>query len=350
MKMLIQHKIQAGFAVALAFLLLTGAAAWWSAQRNVETFRWVDHTREVLDKLGGTRTAMLHTESGARGFAIAGEELFLQPYQTGIVEAQKAFAAAKRLTEDNPNQQRRFAVLEPLVQKKISHASKVVELRRSGDTAGALQFIAAGQGQQTMDEIDKLITEMETEEEQLLQQRTARAQTLAHTTIAIVVFGSLLAVGLVGLARVSVRRDFHKRQQAEAERDQFFTLSLDIFGIANTDGYFKRVNPAFVATLGWSAEEIQTRPFLELVHPDDRAATIREVEKLAAGQPTLHFENRYQCKDGAWKWLAWRAAPRPDGTIYCSGRDMTATKASPSRSTPSATPCWRPTPRGAFRG
>jgi PAS domain S-box-containing protein len=326
MKMLIQQKIQAGFAVALAFLLLTGATAWWSGQRNAEGFRRVDHTREVIDALQDTRAGLLNTETGNRGFAISGDEAFLQPYQAGIPAVQKSLAAAKRLTQDNPNQQRRLAMLEPLIQKKMSYLNECIKLRRSGDTAGALQFIASGKGDRMMDQISKLIAEMEAEEGQLLQRRMAKAQAASRATIAIVIFGSLLAVGLVALANVIVRHDFEKRQQAEAERDRFFTLSLDLLGIANTDGYFKRVNSAFTATLGWGAEEMLARPFIEFVHPDDRPATLREVEKLAAGQPTLQFENRYQCKNGSWKTLAWRARPQPDGTLYATGHDATDRK------------------------
>ena len=107
---------------------------------------------------------------------------------------------------------------------------------------------------------------------------------------------------------------------------RFFELSLDLLCIAGTDGYFKQLSPSFTHTLGWSAEEMLARPFLDFVHPDDRAATLREVEKLAAGQPLLHFENRYQCKNGSWKTVAWRCNPQPDGTLYATGRDVTELK------------------------
>jgi len=280
-----------------------------------------------MDALQATLEELLNIETGIRGFAISGDEAFLQPYQAGVAAAQQAFAAAKRLAQDNPNQQRRLAVIEPLIEKKISFVAECIRLRRGGDTAGASQLIASGQGKQTMDEIRRLIGEAEAEETQLLQQRTARAQALARTTMAMVAFGSLLAVGLVGLASVMVRRDFEKRRQAEAERDRFFTLALDMLCIAGPDGYFKRVNPAFTATLGWSEAELLARPFLDFVHPDDRAATRAEMEKLAAGQPTIFFRNRYQCKDGSWKTLSWRTMPQPDGMNYACARDVTELKA-----------------------
>jgi two-component system sensor histidine kinase/response regulator len=114
-------------------------------------------------------------------------------------------------------------------------------------------------------------------------------------------------------------------EKREAELDRFYTLSLDMLGIATLDGYFRRLNPAFSKTLGFTTEELLSQPFLDFVHPDDRVATLLEVEKLSHGEVTLDFENRYQCKDGSWKWLSWKAHPFPDeGLMYVSARDMSA--------------------------
>jgi len=109
--------------------------------------------------------------------------------------------------------------------------------------------------------------------------------------------------------------------------DRFFILSLDLLCIAGTDGYFKQLNPAFSRTLGYTTDELLARPFLDFVHPDDRAATLAEMEKLSRGAPTLHFENRYRCRDGAWKWLSWKVHPFPDeGLLYATARDVTEGK------------------------
>ena len=116
-------------------------------------------------------------------------------------------------------------------------------------------------------------------------------------------------------------------ERSKADRDRFFTLSLDMLCIANSGGYFKRVSPAFTRTLGWSAEELVSRPFLSFVHPDDQAATLREVERQTiSGEQVLHFENRYQHKDGSWRTLSWMSMPQPGGLMYATARDVTASK------------------------
>jgi PAS domain S-box-containing protein len=113
----------------------------------------------------------------------------------------------------------------------------------------------------------------------------------------------------------------------QAERDRLFELSLDLLCTAGLDGYFRRVNPAFERVLGYSTEELTSRPFVDFVHPDDREATLAEVEKLADGLVTIDFENRYRCSDGSYKWLGWRAMPVPEeGLIFAVARDVSAQK------------------------
>jgi len=113
-----------------------------------------------------------------------------------------------------------------------------------------------------------------------------------------------------------------------AELNRIFQLSIDMIGIANMEGYFLKVNPAFERVLGYSEKELLDRPFLEFVHPEDVDATQRiMMEQLARGVSLVHFENRYRCKDGTYRWLDWTAQPvLPDGVIYAVARDVTKRK------------------------
>lgn len=118
--------------------------------------------------------------------------------------------------------------------------------------------------------------------------------------------------------------DISERIRAEEQRDRFFTLSLDLFCIASTDGYFKTINPAFTQMLGWSEEELLRRPILDFVHPDDIDATRNELALLDKNDSsTLGFENRYRCKDGSWRRLAWKALPQPGKLLFATARDIT---------------------------
>ncbi len=111
------------------------------------------------------------------------------------------------------------------------------------------------------------------------------------------------------------------------ELDRFFTTSLELLGVAGTDGYFKRLNPAFERTLGYTAEELTASPFIDFVHPDDRQATLDEVTKLASGIDTISFENRYRCRDGRYVWLSWTTTPAVEsGLLYAAARDITERK------------------------
>jgi two-component system, sensor histidine kinase and response regulator len=121
---------------------------------------------------------------------------------------------------------------------------------------------------------------------------------------------------------------FMERRRAEEELDRFFALSIDPLCIAGFDGYFKRLNPAWERVLGHSIEELCRVPYLDFVHPDDRAATVGAADKVAAGSSVLSFENRYRAADGSYRWLVWAAVPYADErSIYAAARDVTEYKA-----------------------
>ncbi|HEX7780331.1 MAG TPA: PAS domain S-box protein, partial [Vicinamibacterales bacterium] len=120
---------------------------------------------------------------------------------------------------------------------------------------------------------------------------------------------------------------FIDRRRAQEDLDRFFTLSLDMLCVASFNGYFKRVNPAWQRILGYTEAELLSRPYFELVHPDDRNATVKEARKAAQGQEILYFENRYFHKDGTIRWLLWTASPFPEQqVIYAAARDITERK------------------------
>jgi PAS domain S-box-containing protein len=120
---------------------------------------------------------------------------------------------------------------------------------------------------------------------------------------------------------------FVDRKRAEEELDRFFALSLDLFGIANFNGHFVRVNPAWRQVLGYDEATMLSTPYLELIHPDDRDSTTATGPALRAGTGISSFENRYRAADGSYRWVQWTATPSDDrSAIYAVGRDVSVQK------------------------
>ena len=103
----------------------------------------------------------------------------------------------------------------------------------------------------------------------------------------------------------------------------FFDLSIDMFCIANAEGYFIELNQRWSETLGYSIEELKSKPYVEFVHPDDRGDTQNATVKLSKGEPVFTFKNRYIHKSGKVVWLSWNSVNR-DGIVYAVARDITS--------------------------
>jgi diguanylate cyclase (GGDEF)-like protein/PAS domain S-box-containing protein len=127
---------------------------------------------------------------------------------------------------------------------------------------------------------------------------------------------------VMGLTSTIVAR----RARADRRARSFFDLSHDMLCAANMDGYFVELNSAW-SCLGYTHEELRSVPFVELVHPDDRARTEAEAAGLFEGAETVGFENRYLAKDGSWHWLRWSSTLAPDEPlIYARATDVTTLK------------------------
>lgn len=131
--------------------------------------------------------------------------------------------------------------------------------------------------------------------------------------VAFVVVGTL--VGSVASERLDLEQVVSRHGE----------LSVDLICTATFDGFFTQLNPSWERVLGYSADELKGRPFLDFVHPDDRDATIDVVGGLAvAGAEVLNFQNRFRCRDGSYRWLEWTARADVGARLmFAVGRDVT---------------------------
>jgi PAS domain S-box-containing protein len=114
-------------------------------------------------------------------------------------------------------------------------------------------------------------------------------------------------------------------RQKNEEMDGYFTNTLDLLCIADTDGHFRRLNREWESALGYSPAELEGKRFLDFVHPDDMEASLGAMAELNAGKKVLQFTNRYRHRDGSYRWIEWRLFPAGN-LFYASARDVTERK------------------------
>jgi PAS domain S-box-containing protein len=113
------------------------------------------------------------------------------------------------------------------------------------------------------------------------------------------------------------------------ENYRLFNTAVNLNAIAGFDGYFKKLSPAWEQLLGWSEAELKGKPFVEFVHQEDVSSTEDMVKLISQGNDLQHFENRYRCKDGSYRWLLWSSATDVKNQLmYASAIDITERKKS----------------------
>jgi PAS domain S-box-containing protein len=133
-----------------------------------------------------------------------------------------------------------------------------------------------------------------------------------------------IRVGGEVIGLIAISTDVTEQRRAQADRDRFFSLSLDMLIVASPAGHLKRINPAFGKTLGYDVSELIDRPFMDYVHVDDRSATKRVFASILAGTPVNDFENRYRHRSGQYRVFSWRATVDPiSKDVYAVARDIT---------------------------
>ncbi len=132
-------------------------------------------------------------------------------------------------------------------------------------------------------------------------------------------------IGAIAIDITERKRIENALNKKTDELDQFFTVALDLLCIADTDGYFHRLNSQWEKTLGYGLNELEGSRYLDYVHPDDMNETLATIAALEAQREVHNFVNRYRCADGTYRWIEWRAVPIGK-LVYAAARDITDRK------------------------
>lgn len=312
----IEWKIVAGFVVMLMILILVGAVACRSINTSQEEARRVTHTYQVLETNGKVLSLTLAIQTGSRGFILTKNPAFFGSYPEAIVSIDVETASLHSLVSDNPGQQARVVTLRELISKRVAIAKQLVALGEQKRFAEAEKIVDMGEGQKLTDEIRKLSNAVEAAENRLLQTRRAKAEAASHNTITLILLGSALASGFVGISGLVINRSFALRRQAEMDLAEQTTILESVLAnisagviVADPNGRFLVWNKAAEHMVGagpkdvppgeWSRQYGVFLPDQVTPYPTDHLPLVRAIRGETFDNDIL-FLRSASVPQGAW--------------------------------------------------
>jgi len=357
-----ERRIYLGFAVALVCMVLVVAMSYLSALGSNESVRWVDHTHTVLSRLDQLLSVVTDAETAERGYVITGDESYLEPYRQSLQRSKEIQRQLAVLTADNPVQQQRLQALRAVVRERLVQFEVVMKLRRTQGFEAAQREILKGLGKRMHQQIRGLIDEMMLTEQRLLDERQGRAHRGALLTESVTWGGGILAVAIVALAALAIRRDLMGRERAEGGlrqardelelrvRQRTAELAAANDSLRESERRFR----AFVSATSdvvyrkgpdWSEMRNVEGPELipntslhssgnriaKYIHPDDQARVKEAIREAIRTKSTLEVEHRILAEDGTLGWIFSRAVPLLDESgemveWFGTASDVTARK------------------------
>jgi PAS domain S-box-containing protein len=204
------------FVLAILVLLAASGQAWLGLKEIQRTADRVNHTLTVIGEVRRLQGLVVDAETAARGFALTGEDAFLEPYRAADAERPPTVERLRVLTRDNAEQQQRLDQLEDLTSERLTQLRAVMEgTRRFGP--GLVDAPLLRSGKATMDQVRGVLAAMVAEEERLYARQTEAARRRAAITgnlILAAVTGSLFVLTMIYLL---MRREVAQRRRGEAE-------------------------------------------------------------------------------------------------------------------------------------
>jgi PAS domain S-box-containing protein len=306
----LERRIQIGFAIGVAIIVIVGAVALRSSSASLENAEWVTHTLNVRGALAQALASLVRAESGVRGFEISGDSTLLREYETARQSLSDVMTQLRMLTTDNPAQQRRIDSLDVLIPRRIDLLARVLEARRTRGLAAAAEVMRTDRAAELMDQIRTMVARMEDEETRLLGVRSAALRARTNETRVAVLGGTTLAFVIALIAGVLVRRELAGRQLAEValreseERLRLLVESVRDYAIYMLDpaGRVATWNRGAQQIKGYTREEIIGQHFSRFYPP----------EAVAAGAPANAL--RVAAAAGRFEEETWRV--RKDGSRF----------------------------------
>ena len=220
------RKIAAGFTLAFLLLLGIGAEGYRSITSLTNTNQLITHTYKVLEDVAEVLSLVKDAETGQRGYIITADEAFLEQYQTGVAGVSTVVKDLRQLTSDNASQQKRIDEAEPLIAAKLAELKYTIDIRRKGNLEESAKFVRVGEGKKIMDDLRRILDQMDHEERDLLKQRADEVAAVASGAKSTIVFGTVFCLLFVTAAGFLTTRSLSGQIGAAVQHVQSSSAEL----------------------------------------------------------------------------------------------------------------------------
>jgi PAS domain S-box-containing protein len=220
----------ATFALTLIISLSLGIFSYRNLAATRDASRWEKHTYLVILELNALLSALKDAESGQRGFVITGNRMYLEPYDEALVSLKAHLATLHTLSKDNPDQQKRLASIEPLIQNKLALLEETIRLRAAKDFQSARARMMEA-GRTTMSILRQQINRAVQQEERLLRERSELEREYFSRNFYLLLLGNLLGIAILSILYLLLWREFTRRIKNEGE----LIASRDLLEVQNRE-------------------------------------------------------------------------------------------------------------------
>ncbi|MEH1845775.1 MAG: GAF domain-containing protein [Nostoc sp.] len=306
-------RVAGGFGLASAILVLIGVISYQNTRILIDTNYQVQKTQEKINKLEELLSEMKDAETGQRGYILTGQESYLEPYQAVVGNIDQKIVELKDLIANQPSEQQQFATLESLIAAKLAILKQTIYLRQNQGFEAALHLIQTNQGKNLMDDIRKVIYEIENKDKGLLQKQAQAAKASANNTVLTLAIAIFLSFLILAIVYYLISREVKERKLTEETLNQernFISAVLDTASalviVIDTQGQIVRFNQACEQITGYSFDEVRGKHFWNLFLVPEQVEQVKAVfEQLRIGEGPKEYENYWVAKDGSRRLIAW---------------------------------------------
>ncbi len=286
MKSIISKKIIYFYLLAVLALLSILVILYYNNQKVKTTSHLVEHTEDVLRMSDNVLVDIINIETGLRGFLISGNASFLEPYKQAIGILNAHIADLAFLTKDSPVQRSRITLLKKAADERVLFTQGTLDVFRQKGMNENEKIVAISKGKIITDKIRVIISDVNTEEVALLQQRKSDNEKRNSFTelifLLLIVFISIIfALILFIIKNQKVRNQELEEYTSTQKLLSNYSLSLieaslDPLITINTEGKITDMNEALVNITGMKREELKGTYFFDYFTETQKAREVYE--------------------------------------------------------------------------